>query len=73
MKQNEEQQDRSGDSEDRLAQGKASLESMMEILRPFLPASDLTSPEPAREWHLTDAKCNLPRTGGLGNPVLSSV
>jgi hypothetical protein len=46
-------------SKDRLARGKASLDAMMETLRPFLPALDLSQPEPARKWQLTGTKCNL--------------
>jgi len=44
----------------RLEKGKASLDAMLETLRPFLPRVDLSQPEPARRWQLTNARCSLP-------------
>jgi len=37
----------------RFAKGKASLDSMMEILKPFLPPLDLSQPRPANDWRLS--------------------
>lgn len=41
-------------NEDKVEQGKASLEKMMETLRPFLPKPDAASPPPAYRWKLAD-------------------
>ena len=39
--------------EKQLEEGRASLEAMLETLKPFLPRHDQRTPEPARDWHLT--------------------
>lgn len=39
--------------QEHLAHGRATLDAMMEILRPFLPPVDLSLPEPAKDWRLT--------------------
>ncbi len=38
--------------DDRIARARESLDSLLEVLRPFLPAPDAPSPEPASEWDL---------------------
>lgn len=62
--------DESGVKE-RLEEGQASLESMMETLRPFLPKLDLSQPDPANDWQATDQRKSVPQTSNDTNFVRS--